>query len=240
MSTSPTLPLPTKSLQTTLTPDTTPQPLAQAFYERDALEVAPEFLGKLLCRGPVVLRISEVEAYCHPNDSASHCRMGRTARNEPMWGPAGHAYIYLCYGMHHMLNIVTNRDGEGAAVLIRACELVSGHETVAARREGISGPNALTGPGKVGAALALTLQSSGASLCDGSDLYLLDAPRPARILHGPRVGIGYASPAHQRAHWRFALADSAWVSHRKTLTPLRARNSGTRTALASAATVRSR
>jgi DNA-3-methyladenine glycosylase len=222
----------------TVQPDTTPQRLGQAFYERGALQVAPELLGKLLCRGPVVLRISEVEAYCHPDDSASHCRMGRTARNQPMWGPAGHAYVYLCYGIHNMLNIVTNRDGEGAAVLIRACELVAGHETVQARREGISGPSALTGPGKVGAALALTLQNSGASLCDGSDLYLLDAPRPARILHGPRVGIGYASPAHQRAPWRFALADSAWVSHRKTLTPMR--SSETRTARAAAATVRSR
>jgi DNA-3-methyladenine glycosylase len=195
-------------------------PLKQAFYARDALEVAPELLGKLLCRGDVVLRISEVEAYCHPDDTASHCRMGRTPRNEPMWGPAGHAYIYLCYGMHHMLNIVTNRDGEGAAVLIRACELVSGDELVRQRREGIIGPNALTGPGKVGAALGLTLQSSGSSLCDARDLYLVDAPRPAGILCGPRVGIGYASPAHQSAAWRFALADSAWVSHRKTLLPM--------------------
>lgn len=208
-----------------------PARLERAFYERDARDVAPELLGKLLCRGPVVLRISEVEAYCHPDDSASHCRMGRTPRNAPMWGPAGHAYVYLCYGMHHMLNIVTNRDGEGAAVLIRACELVSGHEVVAERREGITGPNALTGPGKVGAALGLTLQSSGRSLCDSdSELYLLDAPQPARILHGPRVGIGYASLEHQRAPWRFALADSAWVSHRKTLTPMRKRGSASTSA----------
>ena len=226
------------SKSTQKTPETTPQRLGRAFYERDALEVAPELLGKLLCRGPVVLRISEVEAYCHPEDTANHCRMGRTARNQPMWGPAGHAYIYLCYGMHHMLNIVTNREGEGAAVLIRACELVSGQELVAARRDGITGPNALTGPGKVGAALGLTLQSSGISLCDGSDLYLLDAPRPARVLHGPRVGIGYASMAHQRAPWRFALADSAWVSHRKTLTPMRHR--GSRPGLATTAGPRSR
>ena len=212
-------------------------PLDQAFYERDALEVAPLLIGKLLCRGDVVLRISEVEAYCHPDDSASHCRMGRTPRNEPMWGPAGHAYVYLCYGMHHMLNIVTNREGEGAAVLIRACELVSGHEVVRERREGITGPNALTGPGKVGAALGLTLRSSGSSLCDGRDVYLLDAPRPAQILSGPRVGIGYASPAHQRAAWRFALADSAWVSHRKTLQPMRAGSTtkrGARTGTAAA------
>jgi DNA-3-methyladenine glycosylase len=198
--------------------------LPRAFYERDALAVAPELLGKLLCRGEVVLRISEVEAYCHPDDSASHCRMGRTPRNEPMWGPAGNAYVYLCYGMHNMLNLVTNREGEGAAVLIRACELVSGHEVVRERRDGIVGPSALTGPGKVGAALALTREASGSSLCDGRDMYLLDAPRPARILRGPRVGIGYASPAHQRALWRFALADSAWVSQRRALQPVRSRS----------------
>jgi DNA-3-methyladenine glycosylase len=189
--------------------------LPRSFYERDALEVAPALLGKLLCRGPVVLRITEVEAYCHPDDTASHCRMGRTARNAPMWGPAGHAYVYLCYGIHHMLNLVTNREREGAAVLIRACELVCGHELVTERRGGVTGPNALTGPGKVGAALDLSMACSGSSVCDGQDLYVCDAQAPQRILTGPRVGIGYASAAHQRAPWRFAIADSAWVSHRR-------------------------
>jgi len=191
--------------------------LPQSFYARDALEVAPALLGKLLCRGEVVLRISEVEAYCHPDDSANHCRMGRTPRNAPMWGPPGHAYVYLCYGIHQMLNLVTNRDGEGAAVLIRSCEPVSGHELIQKRRGGIDGPNALTGPGKVGAALELTASSSGQPLFDGKDLYVLDAPAPERFLVGPRVGIAYASAQHQRAPWRFALADSPWVSQRKTL-----------------------
>src|SRR5689334_13275606 len=76
--------------------------LPQSFYARDALVVARELLGKLIRRDGVVLRISEVEAY-RPNDSASHCRMGRTGRNAPMWGPPGHAYVYLCYGIHNML-----------------------------------------------------------------------------------------------------------------------------------------
>jgi DNA-3-methyladenine glycosylase len=196
-------------------------PLVPAFYERDALEVAPGLIGKLLCRGDVVLRITEVEAYCFPDDTANHCRMGRTARNAAMWGPPGHAYVYLCYGLHHLLNLVTNRAGEGAAVLIRACELLSGHEIVKRRRNGIVGPNALTGPGKVGAALGLTLRETGSYLCDRRDLYVLDAPLPERILSGPRVGIGYASAEHQAARWRFALADSAWVSQRKTLQPMR-------------------
>ena len=191
--------------------------LPQSFYARDALRVAPALLGKLLCRGDVVLRISEVEAYCHPHDSANHCRMGRTPRNAPMWGPPGHAYVYLCYGMHQMLNLVTNRDGEGAAVLIRSCEPVAGHALITERRGGLEGPQLLTGPGKVGQALGLTSGCSGQPLFDRSDVYVLDAPTPVRWLAGPRVGIGYATPEHQRAPWRFALAESPWVSQRKTL-----------------------
>ena len=123
-----------------------PDVLPQAFYARDSLVVAEALLGKLLCRDGVTLRISEVEAYCYPDDTASHCRMGRTPRNSPMWGPPGHAYVYLCYGMHQMLNVVTNAPGEGAAVLIRSCEPVSGHALIKARRGGIEGPAALTGP----------------------------------------------------------------------------------------------
>lgn len=201
--------------------------LPQAFYARDALQVAPQLLGKLLCRGDVVLRISEVEAYCYPDDSASHCRMGRTSRNAPMWGPAGHSYIYLCYGMHQMLNVVTNREGEGAAVLIRSCEPVAGHALIRERRGGLEGPVALAGPGKVGAALALSRQQSGEALFEDADLYVLDAPAPERWLAGPRIGIAYATPEHQRAPWRFALADSLYVTHRKGLasvTPVRPRS----------------
>jgi DNA-3-methyladenine glycosylase len=165
----------------------------------------------------VVLRISEVEAYCHPDDTANHCRVGKTARNAPMWGPAGHAYVYLCYGMHQMLNLVTNQAGEGAAVLIRACEPVSGHARIATRRGGLTGPVSLTGPGKVGAALGLDASYSGSPLFRRTGLHVLDAPAVPAILMGPRVGIGYASEAHQSAPWRFALANSPWVSQPRTL-----------------------
>jgi DNA-3-methyladenine glycosylase len=192
-------------------------PLLQAFYARDSLEVAPLLLGKLLVHGDVVLRISEVEAYCFPHDTANHCRVGRTARNAAMWGPAGHAYVYLCYGMHHLLNVVTNCDGEGAAVLIRSCEPVEGHRIIARRRNGIEGPNSLTGPGKVAAALGLTTAHSGRSLLDADGMHLLDAIETRTIIAGPRVGIAYATPEHQQVPWRFALADSEWVSHRKLL-----------------------
>jgi DNA-3-methyladenine glycosylase len=191
--------------------------LPQSFYARDALEVAEDLLGQHLHAGKVVLRITEVEAYRHPDDSASHCRMGRTPRNAPMWGPPGHAYVYLCYGMHCMLNLVTNRAGEGAAVLIRACEPVSGLRVIERRRGGQSGPQSLAGPGKVAAALALDRGHSGEPVFRSGRLEVRAGQPPSRIVRGPRIGIGYASAEHQRAPWRLADAESPWVSQRKGL-----------------------
>jgi DNA-3-methyladenine glycosylase len=193
------------------------RPLPQSFYARESLSVASELLGKLLCHGGVVLRITEVEAYRHPGDTANHCRFGRTPRNAPMWGPAGNAYVYLCYGMHALLNLVTDAEGEGAAVLIRACEPVAGHAEVAARRNGLSGPDSLAGPGKVSAGLGLDLTYSGRSLLDADGLFVADQPRAKRILVGPRVGVDYAQPEHRDAPWRLALPDTRWVSQRQRL-----------------------
>lgn len=191
--------------------------LPQSFCARDALTVARDLLGKHLVSGPIVLRISEVEAYRWPNDTASHCRMGPTKRNAPMWGPAGHAYVYLCYGIHRMLNVVTNAEGEGAAVLIRACEPVAGLTEIQERRGGVKGPAMLTGPGKVGSALALTLDQSGAPLFGGAALTLCDAPAVKDVLVGPRIGIDFASARDRRAPYRLAIAGSPWVSHRALL-----------------------
>lgn len=193
--------------------------LPLSFYARDALEVAPELLGKIIQHGEVGLRITEVEAYCFPNDSANHCRAGKTKRNAVMWGKPGRAYVYLCYGLHHMLNVVTNQEGEGAAVLIRSCEPVTGLPEIQKRRRGIEGPAMLAGPGKVAAALALNRSHNGAVLYEEGGLQLLDAPAPAAMLRGARVGIDYATAKDQRVAWRFAAAGSAWVSHRKKLVP---------------------
>lgn len=189
----------------------------QSFYARDALEVARDLLGKLLCHGEVRLRISEVEAYRWPHDTANHCRAGRTARNAPMWGPAGRAYVYLCYGMHQMLNLVTGQEGEGAAVLIRSCEPVEGLELVRARRGQKQGPVLLTGPGKVGAALALDGSFNHHALYRRGGLELHEGPAPAAMLAGPRVGIDYAAPRDKAAPWRLAIAGSRWVSMRRGL-----------------------
>jgi DNA-3-methyladenine glycosylase len=194
--------------------------LPQSYYARDALVVARELLGCHLRHDAVVLRITEVEAYRYPDDTANHCRMGRTQRNAPMWGPPGHAYVYLCYGMHQMLNLVTNAEGEGAAVLIRACEPVSGHEVVRQRRGGLAGPmkpSLLTGPGKVGAALGIDTSWSGHALYRRGGLTVEEGTPPATVIAGPRIGIDYASEEHQRAPWRLACGDSRWVSARKLL-----------------------
>jgi DNA-3-methyladenine glycosylase len=197
-----------------------PKILPKSFYERECLEVACELLGKPVHHGEVTLRITEVEAYRHPGDSANHARFGRTVRNAPMWGPPGHAYVYLIYGMHQMLNLVTDRDGEAAAVLIRACEVLEGMPVVRARRGDKEGPVLLTGPGKVAAALGLDRSHSGATLFRRGGLELWDAAPVRELLVGPRVGVDYAEPAHRDAPWRLALANTPWVSQRKTLVPL--------------------
>lgn len=193
-------------------------PLPATFYARDALDVAIDLIGCEVAHAGVRLRITEVEAYRYPGDTANHARAGRTARNAPMWGPPGHAYVYLCYGLHHMLNLVTNADGEAAAVLVRAAEIVAGHDLVAARRGEKRGPVLLTGPGKVGQALALTTAHSGARLDGAIAVYPRSGPVPA-LLHGPRVGIDYASEADRPAPWRIAMAGTRWVSVPKGLVP---------------------
>jgi DNA-3-methyladenine glycosylase len=189
------------------------------FYRRDVLAVARDLVGKRLCRDAVALEITEVEAY-REGDSAAHTRHGVTARNAAIWGPPGRAYIYLCYGMHQMLNVVTGEDGHGAAVLVRACRPIAGLEVVRARRGGLAGPALLTGPGKVGQALGLDATRNHHALYEPGGLELRDGPAPGGLLVGPRVGIDYAAPEHRDAPWRFALADTPWVSHRKRLTPL--------------------
>ena len=174
-----------------------------------------------LARGRVLLRITEVEAYRWPGDTACHARSGRTPRNAPLWGPPGHAYVYLCYGLHQMLNLVTGADGDAQAVLIRACEPVAGQKTISKRRGGKDGPVLLTGPGKVGQALALDTSWSGHPLFEPGGLMLRQGTAPERMLVGRRVGIDYADPEHRRLPWRFAVADSPWVSQRRGLSPAR-------------------
>jgi len=190
-----------------------------AFYLRPVVEVARDLLGRELRLGPVVLRITEVEAYDGPGDSASHCRSGRTPRNAPMWEAGGCAYVYLCYGLHHMLNIVTGPAGHGAAVLVRSCEPVRGLDLVRRRRGGLEGPALLAGPGRVAQALGVDLSFSGQPLFRAGGLELRGAAAVGERLCGPRVGVDYATEADRSLPWRFALSGTPWVSRPRGLVP---------------------
>jgi DNA-3-methyladenine glycosylase len=179
---------------------------------------AQRLLGCLLVHEGVTLRITEVEAYSGPGDSASHARHGRTARNAPMWGPPGRAYLYFCYGMHWMLNVVTGPEGEASAVLIRGAEVVTGLDTVLHRRNtSRATPRLCAGPGNVAQALGLGKAFDGHDLLAPGGLELRPGAPPARILAGPRLGIAFATPEDQARPWRFADGDSRAVLQRKAL-----------------------
>jgi DNA-3-methyladenine glycosylase len=170
----------------------------------------------LLCRDGVVLRIAEAEAYGGREDTASHCRFGRTARNAPMWGPGGRCYVYLCYGMHWMLNVVTGPEGQGSAVLVRSCEVLEGMGLVLERRRppgaGAAAPDAkrvaaiCRGPGKVGQALAIDGGLNGHPLFEPGGLELREGEPPASIEGTQRIGIGYADKKDGDAPLRFVGA----------------------------------
>src|SRR5664279_626887 len=148
---------------------------------------ARALLGALLVREGVTLRITEVEAYGGPGDSASHARHGRTPRNAPMWGPPGRAYLYFCYGMHWMLNVVTGPEGEATAVLIRGAEVVTGLDEVLLRRKAAKAtPGLCAGPGKVAQALGLERSFDGHDLLAPGGLELRPGPAPAQVLAGLR------------------------------------------------------
>lgn len=168
----------------------------------------------------MVLRVTETEAYKWPPDTACHAKAGRTPRTEPLFGPPGRAYVYLCYGIHNLLNLVTGDDGQAQAVLIRACEPVGGLDVVVQRRGGRRGPASLDGPGKVGQALGLDTTWSNHDVTAPTGLEVGPGTPPQGLLAGPRIGIDYALPEHRDLPWRFAEADSRWVGHRKSLRPL--------------------
>ncbi len=187
--------------------------------ERPAVEVARALLGMHLVRGSVVLRITETEAY-GDQDTASHAHRGQTPRNAPMFGPPGRAYVYLCYGVHHLLNIVCQKESEAAAVLIRGAEVLEGHAAVRRRRGGPLTPGSLAGPGKVGQALGLSVKWSGHPLLKPGGLELRSGTPPQIILCGERIGIGYSDERDQRRLWRFAVGGSTEVTHRRALKDL--------------------
>ena len=186
--------------------------LSLDFYQRpDVVEVSRDLLGKVLCtRFDGVLTagiITETEAYCGRNDKACHANGGtRTARTEVMYGPPGHSYVYLCYGIHHLFNVVTNREGLADAVLIRGIEPVDGVDIMKQRR-GFSTVTGLSdGPGKLTQALGIKTSMTGCSLME-PPVWIEDRGIPASdnvIEATPRIGVDYAGE-HALRDWRFLV-----------------------------------
>ena len=197
--------------------------LPRAFYVReDPVEVAVDLLGKILRvdgnRGTCAARIVEAEAYGGPKDRASHAWRGRTPRNESMFGPPGTAYIYLCYGIHRMFNVVTAPEDVPAAVLIRGVEPIEGHATMGRRRQLQPDDFRMTaGPGALTAALGIRMEWDRTDLVCGPIRIEDDGMRihPGQIQKRPRVGVNYAGPA-ARFPWRFSLRGNPWVSRSRS------------------------
>jgi DNA-3-methyladenine glycosylase len=192
-------------------------PLPRRFYSRPVLRVTRDCIGKIVVRtcpeGVTAGKIVEAEAYRGPEDLAAHSARGRrTSRTEVMFGPAGYAYVFLIYGMHFHLNLVTGDPGQPHAVLVRAIEPVFGRRLMAARRGMDEGRREVSnGPGKVCEALSITKADYGTDLCANGALYLVDGPGPRKVGRAPRVGVDYAGEWAARP-WRFFDASSRYVS----------------------------
>jgi DNA-3-methyladenine glycosylase len=169
--------------------------------------VAPDLLGRWLVRDRegerTIARIVEVEAYDGPEDRASHARAGITPRTRPMFGPAGCAYVYLVYGIHHCLNVVTGPEGEASAVLIRA---------VTAVRPPADGSRAGAGPALACRLLGVDRSLDGHDLLGPGPLWLAEPPPGDReetlrsgVSVGPRIGVDYAGPGWTDRPWRFGI-----------------------------------
>jgi DNA-3-methyladenine glycosylase len=198
-------------------------PLSRSWFDRDPRKVARDLLGKLIVRrrsGKVLAgRIVEVEAYLGARDLAAHAAAGRTARNEVLWGPPGHAYVYFIYGVHYCLNISCLPEGEAGCVLIRALQPVTGFDEMARARalngldfESVRDLRKLTvGPGRLCEALSITRErDNGKDLVSPrSDLQVVeDGFRSGKILTTPRVGI--LKSAHLSL--RYLLEGSKFIS----------------------------
>ncbi|WP_447529674.1 DNA-3-methyladenine glycosylase [Vreelandella sp. TE19] len=190
-------------------------PLPRPFYNRDTLLVARELLGCQLVRRVgdelVAATIVETEAYRGAADSACHAHRCKTPRTEAMFGPPGHAYVYLVYGMHWLLNIVTQPEGNPCAVLVRAVEPAVNEEAMRYYRP-MQGKALCNGPGKLTRALQIDKSLYGEDMTRPEQLWVARGEAVERISSGPRVGIDYAAPADRDAPWRLWVADNPWVS----------------------------
>jgi DNA-3-methyladenine glycosylase len=165
--------------------------LPRSFYNRSTVHVARELLGKLLVHGETAGMVVEVEAYLGEDDLAAHSARGVTDRTRVIFGPPGHAYVYLIYGMYECLNLVTEAPGKPGCVLIRALEPVSGLATIRARRPTATRDRDLTsGPGRLTRALAIDRRHNGADVTRGQlQVRQWSREPPVSIAVSPRIGI---------------------------------------------------
>jgi DNA-3-methyladenine glycosylase len=172
------------------------RPLPRSFYARDSLVLAPELLNKLLVTTTddgvrLAARIVEVEAYCGSDDPGSHAYRGMTPRTEVMFGAPGHLYVYFTYGMHWCANVVATKDGDAAAVLLRAAAPVDGIDVMRSRRvKARRDRDLLAGPARLCQAFGLTGADNGADVVRGPVRVLDDGvPPPAELGISPRIGL---------------------------------------------------
>jgi len=194
--------------------------LPESFFTRDALVVAPELLGKILVRklGSTYIRckIVEVEAYVGPDDKGAHSYNNRrTPRTEAMFLPGGHTYVYLIYGMHHCLNIVTGSLDMPQGVLLRAVEPLDENSFHIIKKNRSIRSNKLTdltnGPGKLCAALKINKSFNQYHIARGKDLFLEENNINDTIVCAPRINIPYAQE-YIHVPWRFYIKDNPYVS----------------------------
>lgn len=191
--------------------------LPRSFYARPVLEVAEDCIGKVLvhrtAEGEAAGRIVETEAYAGPHDLASHSSRGRTKRTEAMFGPPGHAYVFLLYGASWAMNLVVAKEDEPHAVLIRAIEPVRGIELICERRKMRPTARELSnGPGKLSKALGITGADYGRDLT-GDRLFLEEGEARGIIGRSPRINIDYAGE-WAKMPWRFYEKGNRYVSVR--------------------------
>jgi DNA-3-methyladenine glycosylase len=180
----------------------------RAWFDRSALLVARDLLGMRLvvesAAGLISGRIVETEAYLGPDDLAAHSARGRTERNAVMFGPPGHLYVYLIYGLHHCLNVVCGPGTKPEAVLLRAAAIEEGEVLVRARRSAVPTERLAAGPGNLALAYGVDRASNGADLLHGP-IGITSGPPPQAVVARPRVGVAYAGGWAKRPY-RFLIA----------------------------------
>ncbi len=191
------------------------RPLPRSFYARDSRELAPLLLNKVLVRGRgtdlVAARIVEVEAYAGAEDPGSHAYRGPTPRNQTMFGPPGHLYVYFTYGMHWCANVVCGTRGIASAVLLRGAAPLAGLDVMRSRRGPRRDRELCAGPARLAQAFGMTRADDGSDLVRG-DLRILDdgVPPPSRPRRSRRIGL--AAGRGDRHRWRWYVGGDVNVS----------------------------